>query len=150
MLPSYPKLNFPPINLRAKRHEDGKTISVWCATRACYLVLTPEEWVRRHLVEFIKNKYALSPTEMIEEYPIPLNGQPQRADLVVVKGTKPTLLVECKAPNIKLTSQTLAQAMRYNSVVNAKYIILTNGITHLCFESHDGECTPLESFPSVI
>ncbi len=106
--------------------------------------------MRRHLVEFVMTRYSLSAMEMVEEYPVELNGQPQRADLVIVKGDKPLLLAECKAPNIKLSQETLSQAMRYNSVVGARYIILTNGMTHLCFELRDGECTPLDSFPQTL
>ncbi len=146
---SYPKLNFPPINLRAKHHADGKTISVWSCLRGCYLVLTPEEWVRRHLVEYLMCEYDISPIDMVEEYPVPLNGQAQRADLVVLKCGRPILLVECKAPDVKLTQDVLAQAVRYNSTLSARYIILTNGLKHLCFELCAGEYVSRKEFPRL-
>ncbi len=147
---SYPKLNFPSINIRAQRQNNSDTLLVWSAPRCCYLVLTPEEWVRRHLVEYLINSYGVSPTQIIEEFPVSLNGQPQRADVVVVQGNKPIILVECKSPDIKLSRDTLSQAVRYNSVVGARYIILTNGVKHLCFEkSHEGDYTPLNSFPKI-
>ncbi len=148
MLKSYPKLNFPPIKLRAQRISDGKSLSVWSQLRSCYLVLTPEEWVRRHLVEYLITEHSIPPLQMVEEYPVPLNGQPQRADLVVVdRNGKPSVLAECKSPDVKITREVFAQAVRYNSVVGARYVILTNGLTHLCFEWLDGEYTPLNSFP---
>ncbi len=145
----YPKLNFPPINLRVKRHEDGTTLSVWSSPRRCYLRLTPEEWVRRHLVEYLHAEFNIPTIEMVEEYPVLLNGQNQRADLVVVRDTKALILAECKAPDVKISRETLAQAVRYNSIVGARYIILTNGLTHLCFEIIDGEYKSLNSFPKI-
>ncbi len=147
MVKAYPKLNFPSIKLRAQRSTDGSSISVWSATRNCYLLLTPEEWVRRHLVEYLTSHFAIPTPQIIEEYPIPLNGQPQRADVVVVNGSTPIILAECKAPNVKITRHTLDQAARYNSVIGAKYVILTNGITHLCFEFSEGKYLPLSRFP---
>ncbi len=147
MLKRYPKLNFPPIKLRAKCSDDGRGVSVWSSTRGCYLVLTPEEWVRRHLVEYLMSRYALPPTQIIEEYPVSMNGQPQRADVVVVEGTRVVALVECKAPEVKLSRETLSQAARYNSVLAARYIILTNGVTHLCFEFASGSYRALSEFP---
>lgn len=151
MLSSYPKLNFPPIKIRAKRHADNKTISVWSSLRGCYLVLTPEEWVRRHLVEYLQREQRVSLQDMVEEYPVPLNGQPQRADLVVLRCGVPYMLVECKAPDVKLSQETLKQALRYNSVLRARYVVLTNGLTHICMSLNDkGEYMPLECFPQII
>ncbi|MFI3282380.1 MAG: type I restriction enzyme HsdR N-terminal domain-containing protein [Rikenellaceae bacterium] len=146
----YPKLNFPPIKLRAQRQKDSDTLMVWSSVRSCYLVLTPEEWVRRHLVEYLLNEHSTPPAQIIEEYPVLLNGQNQRADIVVVDGNRPLLLAECKAPDINLSQETLSQAVRYNSVVNARYIVLTNGVKHLCFErTPQGEYLPLRSFPDL-
>ncbi len=147
---SYPKLNFPPINLKAQRTKGSDTLSVWSALRGCYLVLTPEEWVRRHLVEYLQKVHGIPPAQMIEEYPVHLNGQDQRADLVVVNGTQPVVLVECKAPEVKINHDTFAQAARYNTIVGARYILLTNGLTHLCFELCDGEYLTLSEFPRFL
>ncbi len=150
MLNPYPKLNFPPINLRAQRQKESNTLMVWSSPRSCYLVLTPEEWVRRHLVEFLVGHYSIAYSQIIEEYPVQLNGQSQRADVVVTRGEKAMILVECKAFDVKITPDTLSQAVRYNSVVGAKFIILTNGFVHLCFErSNEGRYLPLNSFPEV-
>ncbi len=143
----YPKLNFPSINLRAQRQNDSDTLMVWSSPRNCYLVLTPEEWVRRHLVEYLVGLYHITQKQIIEEYPVSINGQPQRADVVVMKGSKPIILAECKAPDIKLSHNTLTQARRYNSIVEAKYRILTNGIKHLCFKKNEnGEYLTIDSF----
>ena len=118
-----PKLNFPAIRLRARRREGQ--VEVWDDLRGIYLVLTPEE-----------------------EYAVPVNGQPQRADVVVVGDrAEPLVLAECKAPEIRIGERTLAQAVRYNSVLGARFVILTNGLRHYCCEYRDGKYVQLSGFP---
>ena len=98
-------------------------------------MLTPEEWVRRHLVGYLVQKCGVAPLSIVEEYPVPLNGQPQRADVVVVDGEgKPFWVAECKAPEIELDDSVLEQAMRYNAVLKARYVLITNGLKLFCFE----------------
>lgn len=141
-----PKLNFPAIRLRARRRRDG--VEVWDSLRGIYLVLTPEEWVRQHLIAYLVSHCGVQPMRIVEEYAVQLNGQPQRADVVVVGDrAEPLLVAECKAPTISVDARTLAQAVRYNSVLHAQYIILTNGLRHYCCECRDGEYVQLGGFP---
>ena len=81
-MPALPKLNFPAIRLRARRREGQ--VEVWDALRGIYLVLTPEEWVRRHLIAYLVSHCGVLPKRVVQEYAVPVNGQPQRADVVVV------------------------------------------------------------------
>ena len=79
-----------------------------------------------------------------------LNGQPQRADVVVVGDrAEPLLLAECKAPGVPVGERTLAQAVRYNSVLGARWIVLTNGLRHYCWECCDGHYAPCSGFPNL-
>lgn len=145
-----PKLNFPPIRLRARRRGGGEEVEIWDPVRGIYLVLTPEEWVRQHLIAYLVSHCGVQPTRIVEEYAVPLNGQPQRADVVVVgDDARPLLLAECKAPGVSIGRQTLAQAVRYNSVLAARYLILTNGLTHYCSEWRDGTYVRCGSFPDL-
>lgn len=96
-----PKLNFPAIRLRARRRGDG--VEVWDSLRGIYLVLTPEEWVRQHLIAYLTAYCGVQPKRIVQEYAVALNGQPQRADVVVVGDrAEPLLLAECKAPCIPI------------------------------------------------
>jgi len=141
-----PKLNFPAIRLRARRREGQ--VEVWDDLRGIYLVLTPEEWVRRHLIAYLVSHCGVLPKRVVQEYAVPVNGQPQRADVVVVDdAAEPLLVAECKAPGIPVGRQTLAQAVRYNSVLKARYVVLTNGLKHYCCELRDGEYVQLGAFP---
>ncbi|MFR9620018.1 MAG: type I restriction enzyme HsdR N-terminal domain-containing protein [Rikenellaceae bacterium] len=138
----------PPIKLRA-RHRNG-VCEVWDELRRCYIVLTPEEWVRRHVVAMFVEQMQIPAAQIIVEYPVALNTQRQRADVVVVdRNAVPLLMVECKSYDVKLSQSTLDQAVRYNSVLCAKYIVLTNGLTHRCYQQSDcaGVYTPIDSLP---
>lgn len=130
----YPKLSLPAINLRARRSE-GQTM-VWSEVRSCYLLLTPEEWVRRHFVAFLISSLKVAVAQIVEEYIVDINGQSQRADIVVIdRMGRAEIVVECKAPTLRMTQQVVDQAMRYNSVLGAHYIVITNGLTHFCYDT---------------
>lgn len=143
-----PKLNFPAIRLRARRR--GETVEVWDSLRGIYLVLTPEEWVRQHLIAYLVAQCGAQPTRIVQEYAVSMNGQPQRADVVVVDdAARPLLVAECKAPHVKIDGRTFAQAVRYNSVLGARYVVLTNGLHHYCCACIDGEYRRLAGFPDL-
>ena len=121
---------------------------IWDAVRRRWLVLTPEEWVRRHLIAYLVSHCGVLPKRIVQEYAVPVNGQPQRADVVVVgDSAEPLVLAECKAPEIRIDERTLSQAVRYNSVLGARFVILTNGLRHYCCEYRDGKYVQLSGFP---
>ncbi|MFR9503170.1 MAG: type I restriction enzyme HsdR N-terminal domain-containing protein [Rikenellaceae bacterium] len=127
---------------------EDNTLSVWVPMRKCYIVLTPEEWVRRHVVGYLTTTCGVEPTQICEEYPVKITSQAQRADIVVMdRSGKPAILVECKAANIPIDKEVFAQAVRYNSVVGARYVVLSNGLKHFCFEYSNGEYLPMNKFP---
>ncbi|MEG1405014.1 MAG: type I restriction enzyme HsdR N-terminal domain-containing protein [Alistipes sp.] len=143
-----PKLQFPQVHLRARRR--AEQVEVWDELRAMWLVLTPEEWVRQHLIAFLVAHCGASAGRVVQEYAVALNGQAQRADVVVVDDAgRPLLLAECKASEVPIDQDVMAQAVRYNSVLNARYVILTNGNKHFCFEYRAGEYLRMERFPQL-
>ncbi len=141
-----PKLNFPAVRLRARRVGGG--VEVWDPVRGMWLVLTPEEWVRRHLIGWIEGR-GIEPQRIVQEWPVRLNGQPQRADVVVVdRQGRPLLLAECKAASVRIDGTVLDQAVRYNSVVGAPWLMLTNGLTHYFYTCAEGACKPVRELPA--
>lgn len=111
---------------------------VFDSLRGLWVVLTPEEWVRRHVAGWLTAELGVVPQMIVEEYPVELNGQPQRADMVVVfPDGSVRLVVECKAPEVEVDSSVLAQAVRYNSVVRSPLLLLTNGISNRYFLTAD-------------
>ncbi len=117
-----------------------------------WLVLTPEEWVRRHVLALLTAHKGVPATSIAQEYPVDVNGMTQRADIVVMGADGvPVLLVECKAPGVAIDRDTLAQAFRYNAVLGARHVMLTNGLDHYIYKvTPDGEYLPLREFPEFL
>lgn len=146
---NYPTLNFPPIRLRARKASNGRT-EVFDQIRGRWLVLTPEEWVRRHVVGYLLSHCNIMPQQIVEEYPVAINGMSQRADIVVLGNKEEHLLVvECKEPNVKIDNDVLSQVVRYNSVLGCRYIVMTNGIDSYCYCCEDGKYIPIDHFPHL-
>jgi type I site-specific restriction endonuclease len=124
------ELNFPSYSFRLKTSEN-KTL-IFDIVRKKYFVLTPEEWVRQHVIHFLhfEKKYPLS--LMAIEKQVKVNSLNQRTDIVVYNTSgKPFLIVECKAPSIEISQQTFDQIARYNMTLEADLLLVTNGIQHI-------------------
>ena len=123
----YADLIFAPHELRLRKGAKGG-VEVWAPTRRVWLVLTPEEEVRRRVVRHLTERLSVPTTHIIEEHPVRLNGQLQRADVVVVNmEMKPWLVVECKAPDVAINQSVIDQVVRYNSILGASQVVVTNG-----------------------
>lgn len=144
----YPQLHFPPIRLKARQTTNGRT-EVFDKSRGRWLVLTPEEWVRRHVVEYLRSHCGFLPEQIVEEYPVTVNGMAQRADIVAIgSDARPLVVVECKEPTIAIGSETLRQAARYNATLGCRYIVITNGLATHCFtRSGEEGYLPIDHFP---
>ncbi len=141
-------MNLPAVRLRASRRGGGTY--VWDGVRGCWLLLTPEEWVRRHVIGYLTDELGIPAVHIAQEYPVGLEGMAQRADIVVMDSLgKPLMLVECKSTEVRIDGAVLDQAVRYNSVVGARYVMLTNGLTHYFYATYDGvHYLPLDSVPN--
>ena len=123
-------LNLPKTELTLTRKDN--VIFVNCLIRKKKIILTPEEWVRQHYINFLSLhlQYPLSFISVEKE----LNyfGLKKRWDIVVFNNLyEPIILVECKAPNIKLNLEALKQVFTYQNKLNCEFIVLSNGIEHL-------------------
>lgn len=126
-----PQLNLPPANLKLIETE-GIT-KVFDPCRRIYVKLTPEEHVRQSFLNYLiySLDYPIGLTAV--EYSIIINGQRQRADIVIFnKKMEPHLIVECKAPQITINQAVFNQALRYNTQLGVQYLIVTNGLVHFC------------------
>lgn len=143
----YPKLNLPSCRLRVS--ERGGALHVWDAVRGRWIVLTPEEWVRRHVLSMLKVEMGIPAANISQEHSVEVNGAAQRADIVVAgRDGRPSMLVECKAPGVSVGGAALDQAFRYNAVIGARYVMLTNGFDHFIYKVSDGgRYVPLKNFP---
>ncbi len=126
MKPIYPQLNLPKAMLKFK----GDLI--WDILRKKYVNHTPEEWVRQHFVHYLINELGYPSSLMASEKLVKYNNMSKRFDIVAFSNTLKTLMiVECKAPEIKLTEDVFYQIAKYNFTLKAPLLILTNGIQHI-------------------
>jgi hypothetical protein len=122
-------LNLPTYTFKIKSNENNYVI--FDIVRKKYVVLTPEEWVRQHFIHYLMEvkKYPISLIAV--EKKLVLNNLTKRTDILVFnnKGL-PNIIVECKAPSVKINQNTFDQIARYNLKLNANFLIVTNGLEH--------------------
>lgn len=124
----FPELKYPRYNVRLKEGANNK-LQVFDFIRKKWLQLTPEEWVRQHVVNYFIHHCNYPPALISLEKEIELNGTSKRYDVVVyTKDLKPVIIVECKAPGVELSPEVLDQAARYNLKLNVDYVLITNGL----------------------
>lgn len=133
---SLPRLNLPEYTFRFKAAGNGsQRTQIFDTIRKKYVALTPEEWVRQNFIQYLiqEKKYPLA--LMAIEMGLKYNQLQKRGDVVVhdISGN-PWLIVECKAPTIKITQEAFDQVARYNMTLKVKYVIVTNGVNHYCCE----------------
>ncbi|MDO9613202.1 MAG: type I restriction enzyme HsdR N-terminal domain-containing protein [Bacteroidota bacterium] len=132
------KLNLPEYSFRIKTTV-GKSY-IFDSLRKKYVRLTPEEWVRQNFVQFLIAEKNYSVSLITVEASVKVNGNPQRADLVVFdRSGNPALVAEFKAPEIKISQQTFDQIVRYNMQLKVKFLIVSNGLDHFCCQINYAE-----------
>lgn len=126
-------LNFPPTGPFDVREHDGRRL-VLDAVRRKYVRLTPEEWVRQHLIRFLAQSLGYPLGLLAVEKQLDASGGPRRADVVAFgRDQRPCLIAECKAPSVRLTQSVFDQVSRYNTVTLAPHLVVTNGREHYCW-----------------
>lgn len=124
-------LNLPDYPLKVKKN--GSRLSVFDRLRKRYVTLTPEEWVRQHFVEYLIEEKQFPAALMANEVSLTQNGIKRRCDtLVADREGQPLVIIEYKAPEIEITQQVFDQIVRYNMVLRARYLMVSNGMVHYC------------------
>jgi hypothetical protein len=128
-----PALNFPAYQFRMK--EEYGALQIFDPARKKYVALTPEEWVRQHLIHYLNKDKGYPIGLMKIEKEFKYNKLSKRADIIVCGRTgAPLLMAECKSPDVVITQGVFDQAMRYNLIMDVKIMVLSNGINHFCFQ----------------
>jgi hypothetical protein len=123
------KLNFPVYSFRFKSSENK--VAIFDEIRKKFILLTPEEWVRQHTIQFLLNENQYPKSYINVEKLIKINDLSKRYDVVVFQPNGEIfLLIECKAPEVPISQNTFDQIARYNLVLKAKYLMVTNGLNH--------------------
>ena len=129
-------------NKNGKKH-------IFDAFRQKWVVLTPEEGVRQQFCQFLVDVKSYPQICIANECTLSINGQSQRCDTVVYSKGVPIMLVEYKAPSVKITQDVINQALRYNTQLHVPYLVVTNGIDTYCFTINYQtlKATPLTDIP---
>jgi hypothetical protein len=143
----YPLLNFPAFEFRIELV--GDKVSIFDISRKKFFVLTPEEWVRQHVIHFLHIQMGYSLALISTENGLKYNFLQKRSDIIIYnKEAKPHILVECKAAEVKITAKAVEQAAVYNKIIKANYILVTNGLVHLVFKLENGHYKQLDQLPT--
>ena len=112
-----------------------ETTQVFDEVRKKYFKLTPEEWVRQNFIHYL-NKEKNYPFGLMQvEKKVQYNSLKTRADIVIYnREGMPIVIVECKAPNVKIMQDAFNQIAKYNYKLRVKYLVVTNGMQHFCCE----------------
>jgi type I site-specific restriction endonuclease len=122
-------LNLPPYPFKIS-DENGQ-LSLFDEIRKKIIILTPEEWVRQHFVQYLIRQKNYPRSLIRLEGGLKLNGLQKRTDIVVFNSDgKRILIVECKAPSITIDQKTFDQVARYNMVHKVSLLAVSNGLQH--------------------
>lgn len=123
------QLNFSTYSFRFKNSENK--VLIFDEIRKKFIILTPEEWVRQHVIHHLLYELNYPKSHINVEKLIKLNGLTKRYDVVVFQPNGEILiLIECKAPAVKIAQTTFDQIARYNLVLHAHFLMVTNGLNH--------------------
>ncbi|WP_071146596.1 type I restriction enzyme HsdR N-terminal domain-containing protein [Bacteroides ihuae] len=141
-------LNLPAFETKiALRNEKSVIFDI---IRKRYVALTPEEWVRQHFVHFLIIHKGYPAALMGNEILLNLNGTKKRCDTVLYRrDLTAQMIIEYKAPHIKITQAVFDQITRYNMVLKVDYLVVSNGMQHYCCRMNysDQSYTFLEDIP---
>ncbi len=134
-------------------HEQDGSGHLYDPVRRRLVAATPEERVRQRLLSWLTSEWSVPPGLIAVEKAIDVHGVPRRPDIVVHdrKGN-PWMVIECKAPGVKLTQSAADQVAVYNRVLKAPYLLVTNGHVHLGFELNhtSGQLGALSQLPDYV
>jgi len=141
-------INYPEYPFKIQK-EAGKDC-IFDPLRKSWVVLTPEEWVRQNFIQYLIQIKQYPSTLIAIEKTIQLGELKKRFDIIVYKNDNPWLLIECKEANVPITEKTLEQILQYQQVVEADFLVMTNGHTTYGARIETGKLHYLQSLPDYI
>lgn len=125
------ELNLPKYEIRVSRQEGRLTIFDFLRRR--YVALTPEEWVRQHFTHFLVGHKGYPKGLLANEVELTIGDKSLRCDSVLYdRELRPRMIIEYKAPHIKLTQKVFQQIATYNFLLHVDYLVVSNGMKHHC------------------
>lgn len=127
------ELNLPKAKLTLTKKDN--VVFVNCLIRKKKIILTPEEWVRQHYVNYLINHLHYPTSSISVEKELDYFGLKKRWDIVVFnKDFEAKILIECKSHSVKLNNGAIQQVLSYQNKLNCEFVVLSNGIQHFCWQ----------------
>ena len=140
------KIEFPKQQIKIEQRQGVNEI--FDIIRKKWLILSPEEWVRQNILDYLLISKIYRASLIADEKEIKLGELKKRCDIVVYnREMKPWMIIECKEMNVSLSQKTLDQILRYHMSLPAKYLIVTNGIYCFGFGKKGGQFIETDVFP---
>ena len=142
-------LQFPKVEFKT-RQTAGKD-EIFDPIRRKWIVLTPEEWVRQNLINYLMVECRVPQAFIAIERKIQVGDLSRRFDIVVYsRQMQPWLLAECKAMSVSLSANTISQMLGYVSALPAQYILISNGTNTYGWQIADGNTFALQALPVFV
>lgn len=138
-------INYPKYPFKIQK-EAGKDC-IFDPLRKAWIVLTPEEWVRQNFIQYLIQVKQYPATLIAIEKTIQLGELKKRFDIVVYKEDKPWMLIECKEANVTISEKTLEQILQYQQIIEATFLVMTNGHNTYVAQIKTGKLHYLQSLP---
>ena len=139
-------VHYPAPQFRTRKQE-GRS-QIFDGLRRRWIALTPEEWVRQNLLNWLIVEAGIPATMIAQEKEIRVGELRKRFDALVYDGQhRPWMMIECKAPTVPLNDEVLYQLLRYHASVPVPYLLVSNGDRHLAWEKRDGVLREIDSIP---
>lgn len=118
-------IQYPLHAFKIKKQKDKEVI--WDECRKQWVALTPEEWVRQNMLQYLIQVKKIPASLIAVEKEIWLGEMKKRFDIVVYKNSLPWMIVECKESGVQLSEAVVRQVLNYNIVLSVNYLVVTNG-----------------------
>lgn len=143
------QLNFPEYNFRVSKQ--ANTQLIFDPIRKRWIKFTPEEWVRQHVIAFLVQTKKYPASLLAVERELNYNSRKKRFDMLVFsRDGRAFMLIETKAPEVKLNKETLMQICTYNMVFKVPYLFISNGLEHMLYQLNSiGNFEPIQEFPDL-
>ena len=129
--------------------QDGR-LEVLDVLRHRFVALTPEEWVRQHFINFLITDKGYPAALLANEVELVVGNKRLRCDSVLYgPDRKPLMVMEYKAESVPITEKVVRQVTTYNMLLHVRYIIISNGLQHLClyYDNEEGAWHPVSTIP---
>ena len=139
------KVDYPAFDGKIKGETNQELI--FDAVRKQWVRLTPEEWIRQNMIQYLTQITGYPAALLAIEKEIKLGELRKRCDIIIYKDNNPWMIVECKEPNVPINHKTILQIIRYHLALPVPYLCLTNGENVYLFEKQNNSFIEIKKFP---